>query len=267
MTSARIVVGGLCVLWITACASMRSGPGPEVQRALAPSGKLRVALFTGSVAHVVKDPASGETRGVGHDLGKSLAARLGVPFEPVLYSTLGPMFDGAKSGAWDVAFVGVSPERDRFLDFTGKHMEIDFAYLVPSGSRISAIGDVDRPGIRVAVLRSGSPDVFLTRALKNATLVRTTNFPDALKLIKSGEAEVLAGVKPNLYGISAKSPGLRVLEGRPGAEEQAMAMPKGRGPGALAYARDFIEEAKAAGLVKSAIDRAGLRGAVVALPE
>jgi len=267
MSCARLVAGGLCVVLVAACAGLQGGPGPEVKQALAPSGKLRVALFTGSVAHVVKDPASGETRGVGHDLGKALAARLGVPFEPVLYSALGPMFDGAKSGAWDVAFVGVSPERSRFLDFTGKHMEIDFAYLVPSGSRISTIGDVDRAGVRVAVLLSGSPDVFLTRTLKNATLVRTTNFPDALKLMKSGEAEVLAGVKPNLYGISAKSPGLRVLEGRPGAEEQAMAMPKGRGPDALAYARNFIEDAKAAGLVKAAIDRAGLRGAVVAPPE
>lgn len=267
MTSGRIVFVVLCVLWITACGSMQSGPSPDVQRALAPSGKLRVALFTGSVAHVVKDPTSGDTRGVGHDLGKTLAARLGVPFEPVLYSTLGPMFVGAKSGAWDVAFVGVSPERASFLDFTGKHMEIDFAYLVPSGSRIAAIGDVDRAGVRVVVLQSGSPDVFLTRTLKNATLVRTTSFADALKLVRSGEAEVLAGIKPNLYGIAAKSPGLRVLEGRPGAEEQAMAMPKGRGPDALAYARNFIEDAKAAGLVKAAIDRAGLRGAVVAPPE
>ena len=264
MSIARLVVGGWCVVLVAACAGLQGGPAPEVKQALAPSGSLRVALFTGSVAHVVKDPASGETRGVGHDLGKALAARLGVPFEPVLYSTLGPMLDGAKAGAWDVAFVGMSPERSSFLDFTSTHMEIDFAYLVPSVSRFSAIGDVDRPGVRIAVLQSSSPDVFLTRTLKHATLVRTTNFADALLLLKSGDADVLAGLKPTLYGMAAKSPGLRVLDGRPGAEEQALAVPKGRNPAALVFARNFIEDAKAAGLVKTAIDHAGLRGAIVA---
>jgi len=203
-------------------------------------------------------------KGVGHDLGKELAARLGVPFEPVLYPAVGPFLDGAKAGAWDVAFVGVNPERGKFLDFTGNHLEIDFGYLVLSGSSISAIGDVDQPGVRVAVVERGSPDVFLTRALKRAAVVRATGLAGAVELVKSGKVDVLAAVKPNLYELSARWPGSRMLEGRPGSEEQAMAMPKGRGALAAAYARKSIEDAKAGGLVKAAIDRAGLRGAVVA---
>ena len=264
MSCARIAVAALCVFVVAACASMRSGPGPEVRQSLAPSGKLRVGLLNGSAVHVVRDPASGEMKGVGHDLGKDLAARLGVPFEPVLYSAPGPFLDGAKSGAWDIAFVGVSPERGKFLDFTGNHMEIDFGYLVPAGSAISTVGNVDRPSVRIASVERASPDVFLTATLKSATLVRASTLPGALELVKSGKADVLVAQKANLYDVSAQLPGSRVLDGRPGAEDQAMALPKGRSSGALAYARRFIEDAKADGLVKAAIDRAGLRGAVVA---
>jgi polar amino acid transport system substrate-binding protein len=248
---------------LTGCAGMHTAPTPEARQALAPTGKLRVALWLGSPAHVVKDSGSGEMKGVGHDLGKELAARLGVPFEPVLYSAIGPLLDGAKGGAWDVAFVGVNPERGKFLDFTGNHIEIEFGYLVPPGSPIKAMADVDRPGVRVVVPERGSADVFLTRSLKSATVLRATGLTGSLALVKSGKADVFAANKSNLYEISGQLPGSRVLDGRPGSEEQAMAMPKGRTPG-VAYARKFIEEAKAGGLVKAAIDRAGLRGAVVA---
>lgn len=264
MSNVRLVVAALSALLIAACASMQSAPAPEVRQSLAPSGKLRVALLNGNAVHVARDPASGDMKGVGHDLGKELAARLGVPFEPVLYSALGPMLDGAKAGAWDVAFVGVSPERGKFLDFTANHLEVDFGYLVPGGSSISAIGNVDRPGVRVVVLERGTPDVFLTRTLTSAKLVRVAAMPGALELLKSNKADVLAGVKPNMYAVSTQLPGSRVLDGRPGTEEQAMAMPKGRSPDAAAYARRFIEDAKAGGLVKGAIERAGLRGVVVA---
>ena len=264
LRSTRLAVAALLVLLMTGCAGVRSTPRPEVRQSLAPSGKLRVALLSGNAVHVLKDPASGELKGVGHDLGKELAARLQVPFEPVFYSAVGPMLDAAKAGAWDIAFVGVNAERGRFLDFTGHHMEIEFGYLVPAGSPISTIEDVDRPGVRIAAVERGSPEAYLARALKNATLVRAPRIAGSLELVKSGKADVVSGIKANLYEASAQLPGSRVIEGRHGGEEQAMAMPKGRAPEAAVYARKFIEDVKADGLVKAAIDRSGVRGVRVA---
>jgi polar amino acid transport system substrate-binding protein len=264
MHSIRYIFAALFGLLAASCATVQDSPTPAARQFLAPSGKLRVALLEGSPVHVVGNLATGEAKGVGHDLGKELAARLGVPFEPVAYKAVGPMLNGAKSGQWDVAFIGVSPERRQFLAFTGKHMELEIGYLVPPGSPIASLGDVDRTGIRVAVVEKGSPDVFLTGALSNATLVRASTLAASLDLVRSGKAEAFAGLKANLYDVSSRQmPGSRLLDGKPGSEEQALAMPKGRDPAAT-YASAFIEQAKSQGLVQAAIDRVQLRGAVVA---
>jgi len=121
-------------------------------------------------------------RGVGFDLGKELARRMGVPFEPVLYPSVGALLDSGKSGAWDVAFVGFSPERAKEWDFTALHLEIEFGYLIPGGSSISTMADVDRPGIRVAVQEKSQPDIFLSRTLKNAVVVRASSLAGTLEM-------------------------------------------------------------------------------------
>jgi polar amino acid transport system substrate-binding protein len=202
-------------------------------------------------------------KGVGFDLGKELARRMGVPFEPVLYPSVGVLLDSGKSGAWDVAFVGFSPARAREWDFTALHMEIEFGYLVPGGSFISTMASVDRPGIRVAVQEKSQPDTFLSRTLKSAVVVRASSLAGTLEMLKSGRADVIFSIKPSLFEASNQLPGSRILDGRPGVDPHAMAMPKGRDPG-VAYARQFIEDAKSEGLVKAAIERVGMRGAVVA---
>jgi polar amino acid transport system substrate-binding protein len=202
-------------------------------------------------------------KGVGFDLGTDLARRLGVPFEPVLYPSVGALLEGGKSGAWDIAFVGFSPERAKEWDFTTLHLEIEFGYLIPSGSSISTMADVDRPGTRVAVQEKSQPDVFLSRTLKNAVVVRASSLTGTLELLKSGKADTIFSIKPSLFEVSSQLPGSRVLDGRPGIDPHAMVIPKGRDPG-LAYARKFVEDAKSEGLVKAAIERAGMRGAVVA---
>jgi polar amino acid transport system substrate-binding protein len=235
----------------------------EVREALAPTGKLRVALQLANPLNVVQD-ASGDMRGVGFDLGKELARRLGVPFEPVFYPSVGVLLDSGKTGAWDVAFVGFSAARALEWDFTGLHVQVEFGYLVPPGSPISTIDEVDRPGVRVAVQQNSGPDAFFTRTLGNAVVVRAPSNPAALELVKSGGADVMGSIKPVLFELSSQLPGSRVLEGRPGIDPHAMAIPKGRGELALTYARQFIESAKAEGLVQAAIDRAEVRGVVVA---
>jgi polar amino acid transport system substrate-binding protein len=250
-------------LLLMGCAGTSTAPTPEARQALVPTGKLRVGLQLGSPHNVVRDPASGEMKGVGFDLGKELARRLAVPFEPVLYPSIGALLDGGKSGAWDVAFVGFSPARAKDWDFTALHAEMEFGYLVPDGSPISTLADVDRPAIRVAVQEKSQPDIFVSRTLSNATVLRASSLADTLELLKSGKADAIFSIKPSLFEISNRLPGSRVLDGRSGMDPHAMAMPKGRDLG-VAYARKFIEDAKSEGLVKAAIERAGLRGMVVA---
>lgn len=248
-------------LLLTGCAGISTAPTPEARQALAPTGKLRVGLLLGSPTHVIKDSASGEMKGVGFDLGKELARRMGVPFEPVLYPSIAAVLDSGKSGDWDVAFIGFTPGRAKDLDFTATHLEVEFGYLIPGGSSISTMADVDRPGIRVALQERSGPDIFFSPILKNVVVVRASSNPATLDLLKSGRADVMGSIKPVLFELSSQLPGSRVLDGRPGVDPHAMAMPKGRDRG-VAYARKFVEDAKSEGLVKAAIARVGMRGAL-----
>src|SRR5215212_8750953 len=155
-------------LLLLASASSSAAQTPEARQALAPTGKLRVALQLANPLNVIQDSASGEMTGIGFDLGTELARRIGVPFEPVLYPSVGALLDAGKSGAWDVAFVGFSPARAKEWDFTGRHLEVEFGYLVPAGSAISTMADVDQPGIRIAVQENSGPAGFFARTLVNA---------------------------------------------------------------------------------------------------
>ena len=263
MRTTRWLMTAILGLLLTGCAGISTAPTPEARQALAPTGKLRVGLYLGNPLSVVRDSASGEMKGVAFDLGKELARRLGVPFEPVVYPSIGALLDGGKAGGWDVAFIGFSPARAKEWDFTAVHLEVEFGYLIPGGSSISTMADVDRAGIRVAVLERSLPDIFFSRTLKNAVVIRASRPADILETLKSGRADVIGWTKPVLFEMSQQLPGSRVLDGRPGIDPHAMAMPKGRDLG-VAYARKFIEDAKSEGLVKAAIERAGIRGVVVA---
>ena len=263
MRTTRWLITATLGLLLTACAGIHTTPTPETRQALAPTGKLRVGLQLGNPLSVVRDSASGEMKGVGFDLGKELARRLGVPFEPVVYPSIGAILDSGKSGGWDVTFIGFSPTRAKEWDFTALHLEVEFGYLVPAGSSISTMADVDRSGIQVAVQERSLPDVFLSRALKHAVVVRASSNAAAVEMLRSGSAGVMFSTKPILFEMSSQLSGSRVLDGRPGIDPHAMAMPKGRDLG-VAYARKFVEDAKSEGLVKAAIERAGVRGVFVA---
>lgn len=261
MRTTHWMVTAILGLLLTGCAGIHTPPAPEVQQALAPTGKLRVGLFLGGPASVIRDSASGDMKGVAFDLGKELARRLGVPFEPVVYPSIGALLDGAKSREWDVSSFGVNPAREKQFDFTGPLLETEFGYLVLSGSSISTLTDVDRPGVRVGVPAKSAVEAILARALKNAVLVPGAGLAGGMEMLKSGRADVFASNKANLFEMSDQLPGSRVLAGRYATETQAMAIPKGRDPG-IAYARKFVEDAKSEGLVNAAVKRAGLRGTV-----
>lgn len=214
--------------------------------------------------HSMRDPYSGELRGVSHDLGRALAATLRVPFEPIVYPNPAAYVSAGEAGHWDIGSLGVVPERRALFDFAQPHLEVDYGYLVPGDTHITAVSEADRPGVRVALVARSSSEAAITRVLKHATVVRGRDLSELIDLLMLGEADVIAAQKTNLYNIAARVPGSAVLDGRPGTEEQAFAIPKGRHPLALAYVRAFVGEAKSRGLVQQAIDRAGIRGVVVA---
>jgi len=250
----------LVALVIAGCAGVSGGPGLDERQALAPTGKLRVALYLGAPASIVRGATMDESKGVGFDLGKELARRIGVPFEPVVYPSPGAIIGGLKSGEWDVTFFGPSPEREAVLNFTPAFLVIEHGYLVPAGSPITTIDAVDRPGIRIGAPQGGSVNAFLARAVKQATVVASPSVPAGADLLTSGKVDVFAANKANLFELSDKLPGSRVLEGRIGVDEVAIALPKGREAG-MAYLRKYVDDAKSEGLVTVAVQRAGLRGA------
>jgi len=251
-----VVVG----LLLAGCADIVSAPSHEERQALAPTGKLRVGLYLGAPASIVRGATLAESKGVGFDMGKELARRIGVPFEPVLYPSPGAIMDGLKAGEWDLTFFGPTPERERVLNFTAPFLVIEHGYLVPVGSPISTIDAVDRPGTRIGAPQGGSVNAFLARTIKNATVIASPSVPAGEEMLKSGKVDVFAANKANLFGLSDKMPGSRVLDGRIGVDEVAIALPKGRET-AMAYVRKYIEDAKAEGLIKAAVQRSGLRGA------
>ena len=244
-------------------AGIATAPTPEARQALAPTGKLHVAFLLGPI-YATKDPATGELKGVAVDLGKDLARRIGVPFDPVVYPNPPALVDGAKSGAWDVALVGINDERAAVMDFSAPYMEVEQGYLVRAGVSIATASDVDKAGIRIGVLEKSGADLYLSRTLKNAMLVRVKSLPENYALLDTGKADVIAATKTAIFTEAASRPGSRVLDGRILVEPIGMGVPKGRNAAAAVYVGKFVEEAKAAGLVKSAIERAELRGVVAA---
>ena len=247
-----------------ACATM-SQITPTARADLAPGGKLCAAINYGNFILATKDPATGESRGVAVDLMRELGRRLDVPVEIVAYDSVGAMVDAAKTGAWDIAFMGSEPAREREISFTAAYLEIEATYLVPSGSRLRAIADVDQEGVRIAAPARANYELFLSRALQRARLVQAQGGEAAFNLLVRGEVDALAGLRQALIGLAEKLPGSRMLDGRFMAVQQSIGVPKGRDAG-LAYLRGFVEDAKVSGLVARAIEKTGARGVSVAPP-
>ena len=236
---------------------------PAVRRDLAPTGKIRAGINYGNFILATKDKATGESRGVAIDLTRELAQRLGVPFEIVPYDSVAVMVDAAKTGAWDIAFCGIDPAREGDMGFTAAYLQIEATYLVPAGSKITAIAEVDRDGVRVSAPARANYELFLRRHLERAELVSTESADAAFELLAKGQVHALAGLRQALIGLVDRLPGSRMLDGQFLGVPQAMAVPKGRDAG-LAFLRGLVEDAKASGMVARAIEKTGARGVSVA---
>jgi len=230
---------------------------------LAPTGRLRVGLNYSNFLLVLGDDAQGEPRGIAADLGRELARRAGLPLEFVKFDGAGKLFDAVKAGTCDLGFLGAEPQRANEVEFTAAYLEIPVTFLVPAGSSIRTIADVDREGIRVAVSERSAYDLFLTRTLKKAKLVRAPGIPASYDVFISQKLEALGGLKPKLVEEQARTPGSRVLEGQVTGVQQAIGAPKGR-PAAAQYLREFAEDVKRSGFVARTIEKHGVRGVTVA---
>jgi len=240
-----------------------SAPSPAVVSELAPTGTLRVAINLGNMVLAQQDPATGEPRGVTAELARELGKRLGVPVAFSLFDGAGKVFDAVKSGGIDILFLAIEPVRAAEIAFTAPYVIIEGVYMVPKDSAIRTVGEVDRDGIRIGVNKGSAYDLYLTRSLRHATLVRGE---DGVALFKQQKLEAAAGVKQPIMLYAATDPDVRVLDGRFMEIRQAMGTPQGR-PAGVQFLRGFVEEMKASGMVADALRRSGQGDATVAPPE
>ncbi|HXW24987.1 MAG TPA: ABC transporter substrate-binding protein [Xanthobacteraceae bacterium] len=238
---------------------------PAIVNELAPTGTLRAAINFGNPVLAQKDPATGDARGVTGDLARELARRLGVPVAFVAFDTAGKVSDSATTGVWDICFLAIDPLRAQGIDFTGPYVVIEGVYIVPKDSPLQAVADVDRAGVRIAVGKGSAYDLFLTREIKRATLVRDSSSGKSLDMFLRDKLEAGAGVKQPVVAFANAHPETRVIPGRFMAIEQAMGTVKGRAAGAR-YLREFVEEMKASGFVAKALKASGQGDAAVAPP-
>ena len=260
----RLAIPLLFVTFLASCATVPMAPIAAVSD-LAPTGKLRAAINFGNPILAARDASTGEARGVSVDLSRELARRLGVPLELVTYNAAGKVVEALKSGAWDVAYVAIDPVRANEISYTAAYVVIEGAYLVRRDSPIRSNAEVDREGVRVSAAAGSAYDLFLSRELKQAKIVRAPTSQAVTDLLVAQGLEVAAGVKQQLEADAKRIPGLRLLEGRFMVINQAMGTPKGREAG-VRYLREFIEEMKASGFVARALERHRIEGAAVGPP-
>ena len=230
---------------------------------LAPRGRLRAGLNHSNFLLVSKNSAPGNPRGVAVDMARELGRRLGVEVEFVSYDSPGKLADAAMGDAWDVAFLGAEPSRANEIDFTAAYVEIESTYLVPAGSPLHSIAEVDSKGVRISVSGRSAYDLYLTRTIRNAQLVRADGIDASFERFLADRLEALAGLRPRLELDVKKLPGARVLEGRFTAIQQAIGTPRGRPAGAR-YLREFVEDVKASEFVARAIEHHRAHGLSVA---
>ena len=232
--------------------------------ALAPNGYLRAAINLGNPILANRDLVSGEPVGVSVDLARRLAGRLGVALELVVYDAAGKSVEGVARGDADFGFFAVDPERGEQIAFTAPYVLIEGCYLVAEDAPIRDNSEVDRAGQRVVVGLGSAYDLFLSRELRQATIIRSPTSPAVVDTFLGLQADVAAGVRQQLEMDAGRLGGLRLLDGRFMVIRQAMGTPRSRGPRAAELLAAFVEDAKASGFVADALTRHGIEGASVA---
>jgi len=267
IASSRAVSLGFIILGCFCASASSAEPTTDaVKKELAPTGILRVAIAVApapSALYAVKDATTGEYRGVTVDLGRAMAEKLGVKVEFVPHLASGEIQNSAASGKWDVTFMPVDEERKKFVDFGNAYHLLQSTYLVAPGSKLASLGEVDAAGVRIGGVANTATFRAAQRTAPKATFVTVAGVDAAVAAMKAGEIDCIALSRESLTGLAAKIPGSRVLDGGFLNSSTAVAVPKGRAD-ALAYVSQFVEEAKATGLVRKSFDAMNLRNSQVA---
>jgi len=270
MRSMRLLSLLLAGFALASCA-MAPTSTPDISPALraefAPSGTLVMAVNYGNIVHTQRDPGGGDPRGVAPELARELARRLGVPIRYVTYEIAGKMADAVKEGAWDLAFLAVDPARAKDIAFSEPYVLIEGTYLVKSDSPMRRYEDLDKPGTRIAVGLKSAYDLFLSRELKHAELLRYPTSQAAIDAFVEGKDNLnaAAGVRQPLAIAAKKDARYRVIEKAYMTIGQAAGVPKQR-TAAAKYLHDYIEEMKANGFVARKLAESGNADATVAPP-
>lgn len=232
---------------------------------LAPTGTLRAGVNLANFLLVTGRSASGDPEGVSPDLARAVAERLGVGVRYVTYPRPDELAEAADGDAWDIGLIGAEPARAEKIAFTAAYSEIDSTYLVPAGSPLRSIEEVDRPGVRIAVYRGSAYDLWLVRNIKHAELVPAQSIDASFDLFVNEKLDALAGLRPRLLSDVEKLPGARLIDGKFSAVQQAVGTPR-KNTAAAAFLAEFVEEAKASGLIARLIEKHKVKGLSVAGP-
>lgn len=231
----------------------------DIVAQLAPSGTLRAGLNMANKLLNTSETAAGDPDGVASDMARAIAEKLGVGVTLIRFASPGELADEVSNDIWDIGFIGAEPTRAETIDFTAAYVEIEATYLVAESSRFQSVEDVDSEGVRIAVSGRSAYDNYLSRNLKNAELIRAQGVPGAVDLFKTGEYDALAALRPALVAEIDDLPGTRIIDGKFTAVQQAIGTQKGKEKAAR-FLSDFVEEAKASGLVASLIEKHGVVG-------
>jgi polar amino acid transport system substrate-binding protein len=237
----------------------------QVVKELAPTGKLRAGINMSNFLLVTGKAATGDPQGVSPDMAAEVARRLGVPLQLVPFPSPGQLADAVDDDVWDIGNIGAEPQRAEKIAFTAAYCEIEATYLVPAGSPIHSIDDVDKRGVKISVTGRSAYGLWLENNIRQAELVRTDTLDSSFETFVDKKLDVLAGLKPRLLTDIEKLPGARILDGKFSAVQQAIGTPR-KNAAAAKWLADFVEEAKASGLVQSFIDKHNVKGLSVAPP-
>jgi polar amino acid transport system substrate-binding protein len=240
----------------------RASVPPAAKSELTPTGKLRAGINFQNVLLTTLGP-NGEQGGVAVEFAHELGRRLGVPVEIIPYKSAGALADSVRTGEWDISVLGVEPQRAKEIAFATPLTEIETTYLVPAGSPIRSIDEVDRTGVRIAVAAKSAYDLYLSRTIKNAKLVQVEGIGAASERFVDEKLEALAGLKPQLLELAPKLPGSRILDGNFTVVRHTVGTPRGR-DAAAAYLHEVVEDVKASGQVAQWIEKSGVKGLSVA---
>ena len=252
---------------LAGCAPLRSDESYAAARGqLAPTGKIRAAISVGPAGSQFRaklDRDTNRPQGVPVDLANALGERLGAPVELVMYDNYVDLLEAARLGTWDVTFLPFSEERAKVMDYGPAYYFLEVTYIVPAGSRIRNQSDIDRPGVRVTAVEKSISAAKLQKSLKNAKFIQAKKLSEIREQVGAGKVDAAAAGRETLVDLATQLPGTRVMEDNLDALPVSVAVPRNR-PAALAYVTDFIETAKATGVVRRAFDNAGFKNAAVA---